>query len=360
MASRVNNELVATYGNFLHRALSFTFKNYGKIPARGSLDERDEAALARISEAENETKAALEACEFRRALKAIMDLAQFGNQYFDSVAPWSLVGTDKEKCATSLNVSLSIAKALAVMMYPFMPFSSESVWKQLKMDGTIDEIGWKGIELPLKEGLEMEKPFPQFAKIEISKSGEFQQFAVLDLKVGKVLDVLPHPNADKLYLMKVDIGRTITMVSGLKEFYTAEQLKAKTLVIVTNLEPATIRGVKSEGMLLAAEEGHRLALLTPESPLPAGTPITSSMESGQKQVSFKEFQKLEIRACTVLPGEPQMLDLGSRKVQTKAGKVEAGRRYAAFILADKGLVMHGPNDVRITFDSDIPAGAKIR
>ena len=360
MASRVNNELVATYGNFLHRALSFTFKNYGKIPARGGLDERDEVALARISEAENETKAALEACEFRRALKAIMDLAQFGNQYFDSVAPWSLVGTDKEKCATSLNVSLSIAKALAVMMCPFMPFSSESVWKQLKMDGTIDEIGWKGIELPLKEGLEMEKPFPQFAKIEISKSGEFQQFAVLDLKVGKVLDVQPHPNADKLYLMKVDIGRTITMVSGLKEFYTAEQLKAKTLVIVTNLEPATIRGVKSEGMLLAAEEGHRLALLTPESPLPAGTPITSSMESGQKQVSFKEFQKLEIRACTVLPGEPQMLDLGSRKVQTKAGKVEAGRRYAAFILADKGLVMHGPNDVRITFDSDIPAGAKIR
>ena len=360
MASRVNNELVATYGNFLHRALSFTFKNYGKIPARGGLDERDEVALARISEAENETKAALETCEFRRALKAIMDLAQLGNQYFDSVAPWSLVGTDKEKCATSLNVSLSIAKALAVMMYPFMPFSSESVWKQLKMDGTIDEIGWKGIELPLKEGLEMEKPFPQFAKIEISKSGEFQQFAVLDLKVGKVLDVQPHPNADKLYLMKVDIGRTITMVSGLKEFYTAEQLKAKTLVIVTNLEPATIRGVKSEGMLLAAEEGHRLALLTPESPLPAGTPITSSMEPGQKQVSFKEFQKLEIRACTVLPGEPQMLDLGSRKVQTKAGKVEAGRRYAAFILADKGLVMHGPNDVRITFDSDIPAGAKIR
>ena len=360
MASRVNNELVATYGNFLHRALSFTFKNYGKIPARGGLDERDEVALARISEAENETKAALEACEFRRALKAIMDLAQLGNQYFDSVAPWSLVGTDKEKCATSLNVSLSIAKALAVMMCPFMPFSSESVWKQLKMDGTIDEIGWKGIKLPLKEGLEMEKPFPQFAKIEISKSGEFQQFAVLDLKVGKVLDVQPHPNADKLYLMKVDIGRTITMVSGLKEFYTAEQLKAKTLVIVTNLEPATIRGVKSEGMLLAAEEGHRLALLTPESPLPAGTPITSSMEPGQKQVSFKEFQKLEIRACTVLPGEPQMLDLGSRKVQTKAGKVEAGRRYAAFILADKGLVMHGPNDVRITFDSDIPAGAKIR
>lgn len=360
MASRVNNELVATYGNFLHRALSFTFKNYGKIPVRGGLDDRDKAALARISEAENDAKAALGACEFKRALKAIMDLAQFGNQYFDSVAPWSLVGTDKEKCATVLNVSLSISKALAVMAFPFLPFTSESIWKQVRMDGTIEELGWKGIELPLKEGAEMEKPVPQFAKVEIAKSGEFQQFAILDLKVGKVVDVQPHPNADKLYLVKVDIGKTITMVSGLKEFYTADQLKTKTLIVVTNLEPATIRGMKSEGMLLAAEEGNRLALLTPESPLPAGTPITSSMDAGQKQVSFKEFQKLEIRAATALPGEPQMLDIGSRKVQIKTGKAEPGRRYAAFILADKGLVMHGPNNVKITFDSDIPAGAKIR
>jgi len=201
---------------------------------------------------------------------------------------------------------------------------------------------------------------PQFAKVEIAGSGEFQQFAMLDLKVGKVLDVQPHPNADKLYLMKVDIGKTITMVSGLKEFYTADQLKAKTLIIVTNLEPATIRGVKSEGMLLAAEEGNKLALLTPESPLAAGTPVTSGMEPGQKQVSFKEFQKLEIRTGTALAGEPQMLDLGSRKVQLRTGKAEPGKKYAAFILGDKAILMLGPNSVKITFDSDIPAGAKIR
>jgi len=359
-ASRTNNELVATYGNFLHRALSFTYKNYGEIPAMGELDERDGKALERVHEAEKEISDAMSRCEFRRALKAIMDLAQFGNQYFDAVAPWSLVGTDRVRCGTVLHVSLLISKALAVMSYPYLPFSSESVWKQLGMEATIESVGWKGIGLPLKDGVKMEKPTPQFPKVEVKAAGDFQQYAALNLKVGKVLEVSPHPNADKLYLMKVDIGRPITMVSGLKEFYTAEQLKTKTLVIVTNLEPATIRGVKSEGMLLAAEDGKGLALLTPEKDLPAGTQISSGMDPGQKQVSFKEFQKLEIRAGTGAASEPPMLDLGSRKVKCSDVKPDAGKKYAAFVSGEKALVIHGPEKVRIVFDSDISDGAKIR
>lgn len=359
-ASRINNELVATYGNFLHRALSFTFKNFGEIPAMGDLDDRDRVALARICESAKEVREALARCEFRRALKAIMDLAQFGNQYFDAVAPWSLVGTDRVRCGTVLHVSLMISKGLAVLAWPFMPFSSESVWKQLGLKGTIEQAGWKGLETPLKVGEKMEKPAPQFAKVEVRSGGDFQEFAALDLKIGKVLEVSAHPNADKLYMMKVDIGRPITMISGLKEFYTAEQLRTKTLVVVTNLEPATIRGVKSEGMLLAAEEGNKLALLTPEKDLPAGTQISSGMEPGKKQLSFKEFQKLEIRAGTGLEGDPPMLDLGSRRVRCSEVRPDTGRRYAAFVKGDKALVLHGPDNVRIVFDTDIPAGAKIR
>lgn len=359
-AARVNNELVATYGNFLHRALSFTFKNFGHIPAKGDLDDRDKAALDRIAQTASEVQASLSACEFRRGLKAVMDLAQFGNQYFDSVAPWSLVGTDKAKCGTVLYVSLQICKALAVMSFPFMPFSSEAVWAQLRMEGSLRDAGWTAIELPLRQGEAMEKPVPQFAKIEVARSNEFEHFAALNLKVGKVLDVQPHPNADKLYLMKVDIGRTITMISGLKEFYSPEQLKTKTLIVVTNLEPATIRGIKSEGMLLAAEDGARLALLTPEKDLPAGTEITSGMDAGQKQVSFKEFQRLDIRAGAVAQVNPAVIDLGPRKVQCIVDNPGLGTKYAALVAGDKAKVMHGPDNVKIVFDSDIPAGAKIR
>lgn len=359
-ATRVNNELVATYGNFLHRVLSFTYKNFGEIPARGDLDVFGRQAVDMIADAEREVHAALSACEFRRALKAVMDLAQFGNRYFDEVAPWSLVGTDKKRCGTVLHVSLLIGKALSVLAFPFMPFSSESIWKQVRMEGTIEEIGWKGLGLPLREGEKLEKPMPQFAKVEMAKSSEFQQYSALNLKVGKVLDVQPHPNADKLYLMKVDIGRQITMVSGLKEFYTPDELKSKTLVIVTNLEPATIRGIKSEGMLLAAEEGDTLALLTPEKDLPPGTPIASGMAPGEKQLSFKEFQKLEMRAGSIVKAEPPTLDIGSRKVQCIVDSPEAGKKYAAFVIGDRAMAMFGPDKVKITFDKDITPGAKIR
>lgn len=150
------------------------------------------------------------------------------------------------------------------------------------------------------------------------------------------------------------------MVSGLKEFYTADQLKTKTLIIVTNLEPATIRGVKSEGMLMAAEEGKQLALLTPEKDLAAGTQVSTGMEPGQKQVSFKEFQKLDIRAGIVTAGDPPMMDIGSRKLRCTVDKPDPGVKYAAFVSGDKALVLHGPDKVKIIFDSDIPVGAKIR
>ena len=360
LAQRVNNELVATYGNFLHRALSFTYKNYGKIPEKGDMDDRDRDALKRVEDAGKEVSAALAACEFRRALKGVMDLAQFGNQYFDAVAPWSLVGTDKARCGTVLHVSLLISKTLAVLAYPFMPFSSEAIWKQLCMDSTIEETGWKTLEMPLNEGRELQKPSPQFAKVEASPTSEFQKYAALNLKIGKVIDVQQHPNADKLYLMTIDIGRPITIVSGLKEFYTADELRTKTLVIVTNLEPATLRGVKSEGMLLAAEAGDRLALLTPEKDLPAGTQVSSGLEVGQKLLSFKEFQKLDMKSGTLESTAPPVLEVGGRKVQCVVERGDAGKVYPAFLAGGKAMLITAADGTKMVFDREIAAGAKIR
>jgi len=359
-AQRINNELVATYGNFLHRALSFTYKNFGEIPGKGDLDERDRKALERVSEGAKDVREALSECEFRRALKALMDLAQFGNQYFDAVAPWSLVGTDKAKCGTVLHVSLEISKALAVLASPFLPQSSEELWKQLCMDGTISEAGWKGIEMPLNASRKMEKPKPLFAKVESTGGGEFAKYSALDLRVGKVTDVQNHPNADKLYVMKVDVGHETTIVSGLKDFYTADELKQKTLVIVTNLEPATLRGVKSEGMLLAAEAGDKLALLTPEKDLPAGTQVPSGLPVGEKKVSFKDFQKLDIRVGSLESVSPPSVDVGGRKLPCAVEKGSAGGLYAVMLSGDRALAMSAQDGTNIVLDKDMPSGAKIR
>ncbi len=359
-AQRINGELVATYGNFIHRTLSFTFKNFGSVPAKGELDDRDRAALERISKGEHDVHTALSECRFRDALKSMMDLAQFGNQYFDAVAPWALIRTDRERCATVLNVSLEMCRTLAVLSHPFMPFSSEALWRSVGMDGSVSEAGWDGVRKPLNEGRAMEKPAPLFAKVEVSASSGFEKFAALDLRVGKVLEVERHPNADKLYVMKVDIGRTITIVSGLKDYYSAEELSRKTLVIVSNLEPAKLRGVKSEGMLLAAEEDGKLALLMPESDLPAGTSVSSDMETGGKTLSFKEFQELEIRAGVLTSSAPAKLDLGSRAVPCDVRDGKEGTKYAALVQGETALVMHTNDGVNIVFDRDIPLGARVR
>ncbi len=357
---RINSELVATYGNFVHRAMSFTFKNFSNIPKKGALDERDRAALARIDEAKGAVTASLAAREFREALKAMMDLAQAGNQYFDAVAPWALVRSDRDRCGTVLHVSLEICKALAVLGSPFMPFSSERIWRDLGMEGSVESIGWGGVEVPLKEGVAMERPAPLFAKIDTSLAGGFSQYAALDLKVGKVMDVQPHPNADKLYIMTVDIGRTITIVSGLKEFYTADELKTKTLIILTNLEPAKLRGVKSEGMLLAAEADGKLALLMPEKDLAPGTQVSSGLEVQGQQISYKIFQKLDMRVGQLVGVDPPMLEMGGQKVSCAGCGTESGVKCAALVQDDAALVMHGPDGVRIVLDRDIPTGARIR
>lgn len=103
----------------------------------------------------------------------------------------------------------------------------------------------------------------------------FQEFKRIDLRIGKVLSVENHPNADKLYVLKVDLGEDgeRQLVAGLKDYYTAEQLSGKQIVVVANLEPATLRGVESQGMLLACKDGERVMVLQPDGDAAPGSPI---------------------------------------------------------------------------------------
>jgi len=102
----------------------------------------------------------------------------------------------------------------------------------------------------------------------------FQEFSRIRMRVGRVTDVEEHPAADKLFILKVDVGdRVIQSVAGLKPYMSKDALKGKLVAMVTNLEPAMLRGVRSEGMLLAAQEGERVVLLVPESDLSPGAEI---------------------------------------------------------------------------------------
>lgn len=103
----------------------------------------------------------------------------------------------------------------------------------------------------------------------------FDQFKAMDIRIGKIVSAEDHPNADKLYVLKVDIGgETKSIVAGIKQHYTKEDLPSRQVVVITNLEPATIRGVESCGMVLATKDGDKLAVLMPEKEVKVGSKVT--------------------------------------------------------------------------------------
>ncbi len=162
---RVNDELVGAFGNFCHRTLTFTRRSFGAIPALGPLDDMDRAALARIDEAGAEVAAALEHCEFRRALRGFMSLAQAGNQYFDAKAPWALKKTDPEACGTALHICLRMIQALAVYSAPFMPRAAERIMGFLGHDA--GPRRWSEATTELAVGRELPEPAILFSKLDL-------------------------------------------------------------------------------------------------------------------------------------------------------------------------------------------------
>ena len=215
-----NNELVATLGNFYHRSLSFTHKHFGEIPEYKGSAEEEQKVMEAIAAAADEVAENLEKCEFKRALKAVMDFAQFGNRYFDGCAPWSLIKKDKDECGSALNLNLRIAKALAILSNPFLPRSSKGAWELLGYDNSIYDEGWASLNVPLPEHQKLRSPAPLFTKMEaiVEETNQFSGFSSLNLKVGKITKVEDHPNADSLFLLQVDIGQPIQVVAGLKKW----------------------------------------------------------------------------------------------------------------------------------------------
>jgi methionyl-tRNA synthetase len=264
--SKNNDELLGTYGNFIHRVITFTSKNFGSIPEASILSEMDNEALQKIQETLTEVEGALDQCTFKKGLRAVMNLAQYGNVYFDHNQPWILLKTDPQRCKTVLNISIRLVQALAVYMAPYLPFSSERVWKMMGHKHPIKQ--WEDANLELDLGTPLETPTLLFKKLELTDIvTTTDPFSRLDLRVAKILDVSDHPQADKLYIMQVDLGPLgkRTIVAGMKPYYQKQEIAGKSIVMVINLKPATIRGVESKGMLLAATDANKVvSLLNPK------------------------------------------------------------------------------------------------
>ena len=303
--ARNNNELVAVFGNFVNRALVLTEKYFeGKVPALGELTDFDRETLAELSGVRASIEKELDNFHFREALKEAMNLARLGNKYLADTEPWKLAKTDMPRVATILNLSLQITANLAIAFAPFLPQSSDKLlgmlqialpaWTDLGRSDLLPVGHQLGKPSLLFEKIEDEVIEAQIAKLEATKVANeaaevseakapavapditFEDFTKLDIRVGTVLECTKVPKADKLLQFRLDDGlggRTI--LSGIAQHYTPEELVGKQVCFIANLPPRKLRGIESQGMILSAEDfaTGQLRVISPSGPITPGSEV---------------------------------------------------------------------------------------
>jgi len=291
--ARNNNELVAIFGNFINRVVVLTNKYYdGVVPAASEFSKIDEDTLATIKAYPSVIESSLERYRFREAGQELMNLARLGNKYLADEEPWKLIKTDEVRTQTIMYVALQIASALATLSEPFLPFTSTKLKTILNTtENSWSDISSKDVLLPeghtigkgelLFSKIEDEQIQIQLDKLEASKKANeaankvvepqkeeinFDDFTKLDLRVGTILEAEKMPKAKKLLVLKVDTGIDVrTIVSGIAEHFTAEEVIGKKVTVLVNLAPRALRGVESQGMILMTENADgKLVFVNPD------------------------------------------------------------------------------------------------
>jgi methionyl-tRNA synthetase len=291
--ARNNNELVAIFGNFINRVVVLTNKYYqGIVPAPDEFSAEDTAALNAIQSYPNILSSSIERYRFREASQELMNLARLGNKYLADAEPWKVVKTDPERVQTIMYVALQISAALAVVSEPLLPGSSQ----KLKTMFNLDALSWADVESGgslLKSSHQIGEAHLLFAKIEDSEvefqleklaksklaneiankeiesekeTVSFEDFSKLDLRVGTIIEAKKMPKAKKLLVLQVDTGVDVrTIVSGVADSFTAEEVIGKRVTVLINLAPRVLRGVESQGMILMTETADgRLVFVNPD------------------------------------------------------------------------------------------------
>ena len=299
--ARNNNELVATLGNFVNRAVVLTHKFFeGKVPALGELLPIDQDAFAQLAEFPAKIGELIENYRFRDALAEVLNLARLGNKYLAETQPWHLIKTDAVRTGTVLHVALQIAAALAPVLEPFLPDSAQKLATMLNLE--LGNWASAGHADALAAGHELREPALLFAKIEdvtveaqvqklldtkkenqlantpVAPAKEdisFDDFGQMDLRIGTILTAEKVAKTKKLLKLTVDLGlEERTIVSGIAEHFIPEALIGQQVQVLLNLAPREIKGIQSQGMLLMAENADgSLALMQPSKPVRNGSGV---------------------------------------------------------------------------------------
>jgi methionyl-tRNA synthetase len=282
--ARNNNELAAIFGNFINRVVVLTNKYYdGIVPKPNEFSEVDERTLAELKAYPAVISSSIERYRFREAQGELMNVARLGNKYLADEEPWKVMKDNPERVKTQMYVALQIAAALAILSEPFLPFTSNKLFRILSVipsavEGKFDwktvsetsellkpnhKIGEAEILFAQIEDSEIQKQIDKLEATKIANKMEnkvmepqkeviqFEDFAKMDIRTGTILEAEKMPKANKLLILKVDTGIDIrTIVSGIAEHFSLEEVIGKRVTVLVNLAPRNLRGVDSQGMIL--------------------------------------------------------------------------------------------------------------
>ncbi|HBD93698.1 MAG: methionine--tRNA ligase [Spirochaetes bacterium GWF1_31_7] len=266
---KVNGEIIANYANLVNRVLQFSMKFFdGSI----NLVDTSDDSVFKFADFENKVnsiKSLYEKVELKKALLEILELCSYGNKFFQDNEPWKIIKEDKEKTNRIISSLFGFVRDISILLYPYIPGAITRYFNSINLSTDtilISNIG----NYDMLKGLQINPPGVLFTKLEkelVEKLKEqfagkkeiinpAEEFSTIALKTGKIISIERHPEADKLYVEKVDMGNgeIRQVVSGLVPYYKEDELLNKVVIIVYNLKPANLRGVLSEGMLLAADD----------------------------------------------------------------------------------------------------------
>ena len=278
--ARNNNELASILGNFVNRVIVLTNKYYdGIVPTPNEFTELDEQTLNELKAYPEVIASSIERYRFREALGEMMNVARLGNKYLTETEPWITIKENPERVKTQMYVALQITTALSVLCEPFLPFTASKLrtmlhknendikWSDISINSNLLESNHKiGQAEILFSKIEDEEIQKQIDKLEATKknnemdnataepqkeTASFDDFTKLDLRVGTILEAEKMPKANKLLVLKVDTGIDVrTIVSGIAEHFSPEEVIGKRVTVLVNLAPRALRGVESAGMIL--------------------------------------------------------------------------------------------------------------
>ncbi|MBW2969760.1 methionine--tRNA ligase [Candidatus Woesearchaeota archaeon] len=295
LTSRNNSDLADSLGNLLQRTSVLIQKNFnGQIPTCGTLTDKEKELQKAIPDI-NKLNELVNNYKWHHAIEQIWNYIARCNKYVNDTEPWKQ--TDPERLATILYTLVEHLRIISILVYPAIPAAAEKIAAQ-----TGQQKGkFKQAKFTKKTTGHILQPEILFKKIEktetkpapAEKSAPDADFSILNLKIGKILKAEPHPNADKLYILQLDAGEPRQLVAGIKAHYKPEELTNKNIIFISNLQPATIRGIESRGMILAGEKDGVVKVIEAE-----GTPGEQVYVEGitpkTEQITIEQFQKIKI------------------------------------------------------------------